>query len=163
MVVAVGFKGGKVALAYLEGAAAGTWAERYFGLLGAPRSVWTLDTVPGPVERNHATGGQDHVADKGASVAADSVALVLAAVAAVRMPAATKAGAAVALEQLGCSRATAQWMTTNLRPVKSGGFDFVFELATCQALFEDYAVRDFVPLVQAAAEGDLDCSIDVVT
>jgi hypothetical protein len=156
LVLWVGPQGGKVALAYLEAAAAGHWADRYLGLPGVPRSVWTLDSVPGPLqERTSQLPPPDEK---------ESVASVLTAVAQVKTPVATKADVATQLEALGCSRATAQWMTTNLRPVagSDGGFEFVFKLDTCKALYADYAVLDFLPLVQRAADGEVDCSVDLV-
>jgi hypothetical protein len=139
----------------LEAAAEGQWADQYFGLHGVPRSVWTLDSIPGPVP------------DRPSLDEKESVASVLAAVAQVKVPVASKADVAAQLEALGCSKATAQWMTTNLRSVVdpetgSKGFDFVFELETCKALFADYAIQNFLPLVRQSAEGELECSIDVV-
>jgi len=120
-----------------------------------PRSLWTLDSIPGPVP------------DRPSLDEKESVASVLAAVAQVKMPVASKAEVAAQLEALGCSQATAQWMTTNLRTIVdpatgSKGFDFVFELETCKALFADYAIQNFLPLVLRSAEGELECSVDVV-
>lgn len=142
--------GGKVALAYLESALTGRFDGRHFPLHGtgaalAPRSTWTLDTIPSSVDREAATG-------RGES---ESVASVLHRVSTVPLPLPSKMALVEALKAAGSSDAVAQWMTTNLVKAPPGasppGFVFSFHLPTCEALFGNYAALDFLPLVRAVA------------
>ena len=149
--------GGKVALAYLYSAMAGYFDGKYFPLHGsgaalAPKYTWTLDTVPQCVDRAKAVSDEK-----------ESVASVLARVGSVPLPVASTMALMDALKDRGSSDAVAQWMCTNLVKQKEGGYVFNFHLPTCEALFDDYSNRNFLPLVELVAEGKQGkCTLDIV-
>jgi hypothetical protein len=47
----------------------------------------------------------------------------------------------------GISSGVAMWMTTNLRRLPSGGFDFTFDIPTATSLFESFGATDFFPFL----------------
>ena len=151
--------GGKIALAFLDGFLSGQYSG-YFGLQEAepPSSTWILDSVPASVDRSLASGSEE------------SVASVLEAVSRVAAsgPVASKADLVEKLLLHGTSTQTAQWMTTNLEPGPSGGFNFVFDTTVCRALFDSYSVTSYLPLLEVVAAGQTEdfngepCSVDIV-
>jgi esterase/lipase len=149
--------GGKVALSYLQGILTSDF-DKYFGLYGNsasfPQDLWLMDSIPSLVSRTK------NIQDK------ESVASVLENVAKVKMPVKTKQDLIDSLLALGTSMPTAQWMTTNLAKSKSSSdsFQFIFDLPTCLALYRDYSVVDFMPLLCGEAEeyAHNTCTINVV-
>ena len=127
--------GAKVALAWAGGAAR------------APRQVWLLDA---PI------GASDHAsdADEGGEVTA-----VIAAVASVPMPVASRAALVEALRESGLAEPVARWMTTNLRP-EGPGLVWRFDLAAIPAMLVSFAATDLWPVLAPLARRG--CQVVVV-
>ncbi len=111
--------GGKVALCYARDQS-------------APRTVWSLDSPPGP-----------------SRVGAREVEAVVAAIRALPMPTPTRETAVEHFRAAGLSGALARWMTTNLRRVEAG-FAWRFALDPIEALLRDYRRLDLWSVVEAA-------------
>ncbi|CAM6100859.1 unnamed protein product [Calypogeia fissa] len=109
--------------------------------LARPVRVWVLDAMPGKVY----AGGVD----------ADHPEEILAALQ--EMPAVVPSRKVVvdALARKGFSDKIAQWMITNLRPVKgsSPGFHWMFDLAGVSDMYRSYTETNLWPLVEGVPEG----------
>ncbi|CAM6094325.1 unnamed protein product [Calypogeia fissa] len=108
--------------------------------LARPVRVWVLDATPGRVY----TGGHD----------ADHPEELIAALQ--EMPAVVPSRKAVAdaLARKGFSDKIAEWMVTNLRPVKgTTGFYWVFDLEGVSDMYRSYTETNLWPLVEGVPEG----------
>lgn len=128
--------GGKVALVYAANQPAGL------------RQVWVLDATPEALpEGEPEPPAEEH-----------GVAGVIRILEHLAMPLPTRQAVAEALRQHGVADATAQWLTTNLKPV-AGGYAWKFDLPAVRQMLASYLATDLWPVLQQPPQG---VRIDVV-
>lgn len=123
--------GGKVALAYASRPGQG-------GL----RQCWVLDAVPGRTERGPVDDTDPH-----------EVVAVVAALRTLPLPIVSRGALQEALRARGFSESFTGWMTTNLRPLDTGGFTWRFALESIDAMLESYFETDFWPFLSNTPAG----------
>ncbi|MCB9709103.1 MAG: alpha/beta hydrolase [Myxococcales bacterium] len=116
--------GGKVALAYVK------HAEH------KPKQVWTLDSVPGPLENPSESGAAGVLRFlKGAPThyakREDFIEYAV---------------------QQGLSQSVATWLAMNLTRCRTEGFKLALDIGAIEALMRDYATQDLWPLLEDAKQ-----------
>jgi esterase len=124
--------GGKVAM---------EWTRRRPSAL---TQMWVLDALP---------GGSAAVADDSGIVGAvNDVRAVLAMVAAVDVPAASRAAITAQLRSLGASASMADWLGTSVEQ-RDNGATWVFEAERIAAMLDDYAQLDSWDVLERPPQG----------
>lgn len=121
--------GGKVALAYARDHGADL------------RQCWVLDAVPGATAPEAITGDTHEVV------------AVVDTLRSLALPIESRAALQAVLLARGFSAGFAGWMTTNVRPLSTGGLTWRFALDAVDPMLESYFTTDFWPFLNALPEG----------
>jgi esterase len=126
--------GGRVALQYLHDT---IFSKPQFGnihdTVHSPKHTWILDSVPG--------------------VAHGGVTKVIAAVAALNMPVASKKQLVESLLSMGIDQTIASWMTTNLKEASGGMYEFSFDLEIAKDILRDFSNHDLFHVLSECLSG----------
>lgn len=148
--------GGKIALSYLDGILSNDFINKYFSIYNKdeiiPNDIWLMDSIPSLLNR------EKNIQDK------ESVASVLENVSKAKLDIVqNKQDLVDQLIKIGTSLPTAQWMTTNIKINKNNddgdgsnkhSFQWLFDLPTCNALYNNYSIIDFIPLICNSQSND---------